>query len=50
MTDEGRPSRAVWIRAGLAFVSFGELLVGAWELKRVTGRLRKLLRSPKRTD
>ena len=27
-----RPSRASWIRAGLAFVSLGELIVGVWAL------------------
>ena len=32
MTGEGRPSRVFWIRDSLAFVSFGELLVGVWAL------------------
>jgi len=27
-----RPSRASWIRVGLAFVSLGELIVGVWAL------------------
>jgi len=30
--SEGRPSPALWIRAGLAFVALGELLIGVWAL------------------